>query len=80
MQTDFQTELLKRMDAQDVKLCAIERGLYGDEKNRIRGLIDDMTDLKKWQSNISAKILFVSGVCTAICFSAKMFWEWMTKK
>lgn len=77
---DEKNRLFMTLDAQTRQLERLDRGMYGDEKLRQPGLIDDMIEVKKWIMGAKLKITFLSGIGMTIGFLLSRAWEWFVGK
>lgn len=66
------------LNAQSKQLDRLEKGMFGDEKLKIPGLISDMIVVKDWIVKYKLKIAFVSGIFTTIGFLITKVWEYLT--
>lgn len=70
-------------DEKDKLICSverIERGLYGDPENGVRGVIDRVAHIERWITKQSLRIAFLTGIFITIGFLIKTAWEWVTRK
>lgn len=72
--------LFLTLDAQTKQLERLERGMYGDDKLKQPGLIEDMLAVKKWIMEAKLKITFLSGIGMTLGFIASKIWEWLIGK
>ena len=63
----------------------IERGVYGDAANGVKGLIEHhretdvrIGNIERWVTASKMKVAYVSGFVAAIMIGIRMFWEWLT--
>lgn len=78
MTHDDQHKLFSMLEEQTKKLERLELGMYGDEHNRIKGMMDRLIHVEKWITGANTKIAMVTGVFTAILFMLKMAWDYIT--
>lgn len=77
---DEKRRLFMTLDAQTKQLERLEQGMFGDEKLKQPGLINDMIYVKRWISAYRLKIAYITGACTAIGYLATKAWEYFTTK
>ncbi len=84
-------ELLNQHTAQNETIeqqnAKIERGLYGDAPNGVKGALGQIADLKAdvkviqgWIDQHNLKTAYISGVVAACVVALRASWEWMTRK
>lgn len=59
-------------------VAQIKRGLFGESNLDQPGLVHDVTELKKWRSEVKLKSAFLTGVGVAAAFIFERAWEWLT--
>ena len=69
--------LFSTLDSQSLTLEELKRGMYGDDKNKVPGVLKDVADIKDWISNSKKKITFISGFAAGIGFLLAKAWEWV---
>lgn len=73
---DEKKRIFMTLDAQTVMIQKIERGIYGDKENGVKGALKDISEIKKWIAASKVKITFISGIGVAIGFIFTRVWEW----
>ena len=74
---DEKSRLFKTLDMHTEQNEKIERGLYGDAPNKVKGAIERIERIEKWIENHNVKTAYISGmVATAILF-LKIGWDWL---
>lgn len=58
----------------------IERGLYGDEINKVKGIIERVEKIEIWISNHNLKTAYLSGAVAVIVLSIKIGIDWLIVK
>lgn len=74
---DLHTEQNKEMKKQNEN---IERALYGDEKNKVKGLLERVGTIEGWITDSKAKIVFWSGAAFGVLMVVKALWDWIKTK
>lgn len=69
----------KTLNEQTNQLRRLELGMYGDEKNGVRGIIERVTHIEKWITNSKLKIAWLSGGVAVVVVALKMAWEWIVE-
>ena len=77
---DEKNRIFMTLDAQTETLESLKRGMYGDLKNKQRGLVDDVQDIKAWIERSKRKIAYIAGIGTAIGFVFSKAWEYFMGK
>lgn len=80
MNTDEKRRLFKILDSQSEQLDRLEVGMYGDEKNKIKGVIERLVHVEHWITKANLKIAMVTGIFTAMLFALKLAWDYITAK
>lgn len=62
------------------EIALIKRGMYGDKDNDVKGLIEDMRNVKQFISQIRLKTAYISGGIATVMIGLRMFWEWVAKE
>lgn len=74
---DEKHRLFMTLDAQTKQLNKLETGMFGDEKLRQKGLIDDMIEVKNWIQQAKLKVTFIAGIGAACGFFFTKIWEYI---
>lgn len=84
---DEKTRLFMTLDKHTEQNEKIERGLYGDEPNNVKGALDQIEELRSqvrgiqsWISKHNLKTAYMSGFVACVVIGAKMFWDWLMAK
>lgn len=75
---DEKNRIFMTLDAQTEVLESLKRGMYGDDKNKQKGLVDDVQDIKAWVEKSKKKIAYLTGIATAVGFLLNKAWDWWT--
>jgi len=80
---DEKRRLFQTLDMHSDQNAKIERGLYGDPENKVKGALDQIEDLKGqihkieyWILKHNLKTAFISGVTASVVLFAKMVGSW----
>lgn len=88
---DEKNRLFMTLDANTVSTKNIERGMYGDPVNGVKGFHERLLDIEaKFEKRLTLledfvlkmkfKMTFISGVTALIVLEARTLWEWITNK
>ena len=69
--------LFMTLDAQTEKLSKIERGVYGDKANHVKGALERLEGIEEWMGKVKLKTAYISGAVAIVAFLAMRFWEWL---
>jgi hypothetical protein len=69
--------LFATLDKQTAQLANLERGMYGDPANKVKGIVDEVADIKRWIEKSKRKIAWIAGFGTAIGLLLNKVWEWI---
>ena len=78
--TEEKARLFRTLDEQSATLAQLMRGMYGDEKNGVPGLMNDMKFVMGWISKTKVKITIISTIAATIGFILNKGWEYFTHK
>ena len=74
---DEKNRIFMTLDAQTKILERLERGMYGDKENGVKGVLKDVAEIKKWIAASKVKIAFISGIGATVGFFSAKAWEWL---
>jgi len=77
---DEKRRLFQTLDLHTRQNEAIDRGLYGDKVNKVKGALDRIEAIELWITKHNLKTAYVSGATATAMIAAKMFWDWMVEK
>lgn len=63
------------LDHQTGQLNDVNRALYGDSKNSVKGLLKDVEDIKDWISTQKKRIAWLTGAALVIGFVLTKGWD-----
>jgi hypothetical protein len=58
----------------------IERGLYGDQQNKVKGLIERVETIERWIMQHNIKTAYISGITAAVIVMLKVGWDWICSR
>lgn len=76
---DEKNRLFDTLDAQTRQLQSLERGMYGDKDNRVKGVLDRLAHIEAWVTRSKMKIAYISGAVGAAVVGLKMGWDWIVE-
>lgn len=74
---DEKNRLFMTLDAQTRQLERLERGVYGDKENGVKGMIARIEHIESWITKSKQKIAYISGACAVIAIGLKMAWDYV---
>jgi hypothetical protein len=81
-QTDLK-RLFQKMEEIGDKVESIDRGLYGDAKNKVVGLMQKQFEVedrvKVLEDKDKKRVWMVAGFSSAASFTLPMLWDWFKK-
>ena len=79
--------MFKTLDMHTEQNEKIERGLYGDAPNKVKGALEQISDLRRdvrsvqdWIDQHNLKTAYISGFTAACILALKAGWDYITKK
>ena len=80
---DEKRRLFQTLDKHTEQNDKIERGLYGDKPNKVKGALDTIEDLKTeiikintWINKYQLKTAYLSGAVAGVILYFKYIWDW----
>ena len=80
MSPEEKSQLFKILGEQSETLSELKRGMYGDDKNKQKGVIQDVAEIKAWIEKSKVKVTIISTVAATIGFFLNKGWEWAVHK
>jgi hypothetical protein len=77
---DEKNRLFMTLDLHTRQNEKIERALYGDKENRVKGLMERTTNIETWITKSNLKIAYVTGMVVVATYFTSVAWEWLKGK
>lgn len=72
---DEKNRLFMTLDLHTKQNETLMRGMYGDEENKVKGLMDRTEHIEAWITRSKMKIAWLSGSMAVVVIGLKMAWE-----
>jgi hypothetical protein len=77
---DDKKRLFMTLDLHTKQNESIERALYGDKANKVKGLLERTQHIESWITASKVKIAYISGGVAVFVVLLKLCWEWLSGK